>query len=114
MVVAAMDKKREIAIGIALQTRVLKTCPIHDHWFCENDELIDDEDISRAYSVAVELVRQHEMYAEEFHHDPHALTELLTQIISTAPDHCPDCRSTRTPSAPGRGRYPERRAVPRT
>lgn len=107
-----MGKKDEIAIGIALQTRVLKTCPVHDHLYCEDDELIDDDDISRAYSVAVELVRQHEMYAEEFHHDPHELTDLLTQIISGAPNRCPDCEA---PAAkPRRGVYPERRAEPRT
>jgi hypothetical protein len=87
----AMGKKQEIAIGIALQTRVLKTCPVHNHLYCDDETLTDDENMARAFAVAIELVRQHETYAEEFHHDPHELTDLLSYTIGAAPECCPDC-----------------------
>jgi hypothetical protein len=87
----AMGKKQEIAIGIALQTRVLKTCPVHNHLYCDDETFTDDENMARAFAVAIELVRQHETYAEEFHHDAHELTDLLSYTISAAPECCPDC-----------------------
>ncbi len=87
-----MGKKQEIAIGIALQTQVLKTCPIHNQLYCD-DEFGDDQNMARAFSVAIDLVRQHEPYAEEFHHNAHELTDLLSYTIGSAPLHCPDCAS---------------------
>jgi hypothetical protein len=87
-----MGKKQEIAIGIALQTGVLKMCPIHNHLYCCEDEtLTDDENMARAFAVAIELVREHGVYAEEFHHDAHELTDLLSHTIGAAPACCPDC-----------------------
>ena len=87
-----MSKKEEIAIAIALQTQVLKTCPIHHQLYCGDDEPgIDDENMARAFAVAVDLVRQHEPYAEEFHHDAHELTDLLSYTIGSAPLCCPEC-----------------------
>ena len=90
-----MGKKQEIAIGIALQTQVLRTCPIHNQLFCDDEKFSDDENMSRAFALAVELVRQHAPYAEEFHHDPHELTDLLSHTIGSAPLCCPDCFSQR-------------------
>jgi len=86
-----MGKKQEIAIGIALQTQVLKTCPVHHQLYRDDEESTDDENMARAFAVAIELVRQHKLYAEEFHRDPHELTDLLSSTIGAAPICCPDC-----------------------
>ena len=86
-----MNTKQEIAIGIALQTQVLKICPIHNQLYCDEEQYSDDEHMARAFAVAIELVNQHAPFAEEFHHDAHALTDLLSSTIGAAPDHCPDC-----------------------
>ena len=97
--VTAMSKKEEMAIAIALQTQVLKTCPIHNQVYCcDDDEGGDDENMARAFGVAVDLVRQHEPYAELFHHDAHELTDLLSHTIGAAPLCCPDCMKTREPA----------------
>jgi hypothetical protein len=97
MGLASMGRKQEIAIGIALQTRVLKTCPLHNQLYCDDDECADDENMARAFAVAVELVRQHRPYADEFHHSAHELTDLLSHTISAAPSSCPDCAAQRYP-----------------
>jgi hypothetical protein len=97
MGIVTMGKRQEIAIGIALQTQVLKTCPIHDQLYCDDEEPTDDENMARAFAVAIELVRQYQPYAEEFHHDPHELTDLLSYTIGAAPASCPDCVSQRYP-----------------
>jgi hypothetical protein len=90
-----MGKKQEIAIGIALQTQVLKTCPLHNQLYRDDEEPADDENMARAFGVAIELVRQYQPYAEEFHHDAHELTDLLSHTIGAAPVSCPDCVSQR-------------------
>ena len=97
MGVSSMGKKQEIAIGIALQTQVLRTCPIHNQLYREDEEYTDDENMARAFAVAIELVRQHGPYGDEFHHDPHELTDLLSYTIGAAPASCPDCVSQRYP-----------------
>jgi hypothetical protein len=88
-----MEHKKTIAIEIALQTHVLKTCPIHHSIFCD-----DDVDPSGAFALAVELVRQHTPYVEEFHDDSHALTDLLSDTIGTAPLSCPHCANLPRPN----------------
>jgi len=95
MGVVTMGKRQEIAIGIALQTQVLKTCPIHNQLYCDDEESTADENMARAFGVAIELVRQHRPFAEEFHHDPHELTDLLSYTIGAAPASCPDCVAQR-------------------
>jgi hypothetical protein len=95
MVMTVMGKKQELAIGIALQTQVLKVCPVHNHVYCNDEVFTDDENMPRAFAVAIELVRQHEPYGEEFHHDAHELTDLLSYIIGAAPACCPDCELPR-------------------
>jgi hypothetical protein len=92
-----MGKKQEIAIGIALQTQVLKNCPIHNQLYCNDEQCYEDENenMAHAFAVALELVRQHAPYAEEFHHNAHELTDLLSHTIGAAPSHCPDCASPR-------------------
>jgi hypothetical protein len=83
-----MEQKQSIAFDIALQTHVLRACPIHNEIFCD-----DDVDPSAAFALAVELVRQHKPYREEFHNDPHELTDLLSATIGAAPTCCPLCAS---------------------
>ena len=101
-----MNKREEIAISIALQTQVLRTCPIHNQLYCCDDESdADDENMARAFAVAVDLVRQHEPYAKEFHHDAHELTDLLSYTIGSAPLCCPECIKACEPVS--------RQAVPR-
>jgi hypothetical protein len=81
-----MEHKQAIALEIALQTRVLKTCPLHNQIFCD-----DEVDPSTAFALAVDLVKQHTPYVGEFHDDPHALTDLLSATIGAAPSSCPGC-----------------------
>jgi len=103
----AMSKKQEIAIGIALQTRVLKTCPVHNRLFCDDETYTDDESMGRAFAVAIELVRQHNSYTEEFHQSTHELTDMLSDVIGAAPACCPDCELAQLPqvSDPSSGVY---------
>jgi hypothetical protein len=79
-------EKRAIAVEIALQTHVLKTCPLHNAVFCD-----DDVDPSSAFALAVDLVKQHTPYVDEFEGDAHELTDLLSAIIGDAPTCCPEC-----------------------
>ena len=72
-----MDKKQAIAIEIALQTHVLKTCPTHRQIYFD-----DDADTASAFALAIELVRKHKLYVDEFHDDEHALTDLLSECQS--------------------------------
>jgi hypothetical protein len=88
---AVMGKRHEIAIGIALQMHVLKICPVHHQLYCDDETDVDDANIARAFAVAVELVHEHPPYAEEFHHDAHELTDLLSDTIGEAPMCCPEC-----------------------
>jgi hypothetical protein len=90
-----MSKKQEIAIGIALQTQALKTCPIHNRLYRDDATPADDENTARAFGVAIELVHQYKPYAEEFRHNAHELTDLLSHTIGAAPVCCPDCVSER-------------------
>jgi len=91
-----MGKKQGIAIGIALQTQVLRVCRIHNQLYCDDEKFTDDENLARAFAVAIELVRQHPPYAEEFHHSARELIDLLSYTIGTAPECCPDCRTPRS------------------
>jgi hypothetical protein len=83
-----MDHKQAIAVEIALQTHVLQTCPEHHEIFYD-----DDVDPSSAFALAVELIRQHKPYVGEFQDDAHALTDLLSETISSVPRSCPHCPS---------------------
>ena len=101
-----MGVKQEIAIGIALQTQVLTTCPIHNEIYCDDEKFTDDENVARAFALAFELVRGHGPYAEAFHHDPHELTDLLSHTIGSMPSSCPECTAQRYPVAGGQVRAP--------
>jgi hypothetical protein len=83
-----MEKKQAIAIEIALQTQVLKTCPIHRNIYFD-----EDADAASAFALALELVRKHKPYVEEFHDDEHALMDLLSDTLSATPVCCPECQS---------------------
>ncbi len=85
-----MKHKQAIAVEIALKTKVLKTCPIHNELFCD-----DDVDPSGAFALAVELVAEHRSDVDEFHDDLHALTDLLSATIGATPTCCPVCASLR-------------------
>jgi hypothetical protein len=82
-----VEKKQVIAIGIALQTQVLKTCPIHRQLYFD-----DDVNPASAFALAIELVRKRKPYVQEFDNDEHALTDLLSHTLATAPVCCPQCR----------------------
>jgi hypothetical protein len=81
-----MDRKQVVAIGIALQTQVLKTCPIHQQIYFD-----DEVNPASAFALAIELVRQHKPLVEEFGNDEHALTDLLSDTLGTSPVCCPQC-----------------------
>jgi hypothetical protein len=83
-----MEKKQAIALEIALQTHVLKTCPIHRKIYLD-----DDADAASAFALAIELVRKHTPYVEEFHDDEHELTDLLSDTLGASPGRCPECQS---------------------
>jgi hypothetical protein len=83
-----MDKKQGIAIEIGLQTHILKCCPVHQQIYLD-----DDVDPAGAFALAIELVRKHKPFVQDFHDDEHALTDLLSDTLGTVPDCCPECRS---------------------
>jgi hypothetical protein len=86
-----MNRKQAIAIEIALQTHVLRTCPIHGEIYCD-----DEVDPAAAFALAVELVKEHTPYVNEFQDDAHELTDLLSETISVAPDGCRHCSGVLT------------------
>jgi hypothetical protein len=83
-----MEKKQVIAIGIALQTQVLKTCPVHSTIYFD-----DDVNPAGAFALAIELIRKHTPYVAEFHDDEHELTDLISDTLGTTPSCCPECRA---------------------
>ena len=97
-----MEKKQLIAIGIALQTQVLKTCPVHRQLYFD-----DDVNPAGAFALAIDLVRKRKPYVDAFH-DEHELTDLLSDTLGTTPIGCPECQcSVRSNSLPDRGRFSE-------
>jgi hypothetical protein len=101
--ITAVEKKKSIAIEIALQTHVLKTCPIHRQIYFD-----DDADAASAFALAIELVRKHKPYVQEFHHDEHELMDLLSDTLGATPLCCPDCQSSlMSGSQPDRSRFVE-------
>jgi hypothetical protein len=100
----AVDKKQLIAIGIALQTQVLRTCPVHRQLYFD-----DEANPASAFALAVDLVRNHKPYVDEFHNDAHELTDLLSDTLATTPIGCPECQpSARLSSPPDRSGLGER------
>jgi hypothetical protein len=98
-----MEKKQAIAIEIALQTHVLKTCPIHRQIYFD-----DDADAASAFALAIELVRKHKPYVEAFHDDEHELMDLLSETLGATPVCCPECQSVGVLSSlPDRGGFIE-------
>lgn len=87
--ITTVEKKKSIAIEIALQTHVLKTCPTHQQIYFD-----DDADAASAFALAIELVRKHKPYVGEFHDDEHELMDLLSDTLGAAPLCCPDCQSS--------------------
>jgi hypothetical protein len=83
-----MEKKQVIAIEIGLQTQVLKACPVHHQLYLD-----DDVNPAGAFALAVELIRKHRRYVEEFHDDEHELTDLLSDTLGITPMCCPGCQS---------------------
>jgi hypothetical protein len=83
-----MEKKQALAIEIALQTHVLKTCPTHRQIYFD-----DDADTASAFALAIELVRRHKPYVDEFHADEHELMDLLSDTLGATPLSCPECQS---------------------
>lgn len=75
-----------MAVTIALQTHVLRTCPLHNEIFCD-----EEGDAASAFALASELVRQHTAYVADFRNNMHELTDLLSETIAAAPECCPMC-----------------------
>jgi hypothetical protein len=97
-----MEKKQLIAIGIALQTQVLKTCAVHRQLYFD-----DDVNPASAFALAIDLVRKRKPYVDAFY-DEHELTDLLSDTLGTTPIGCPECQSSvRSNSLPDRGRFSE-------
>jgi hypothetical protein len=84
-----MDQRQNVAVTIALQTHVLRTCPLHD-------QLIYDEeaDLSSAFALAEDLVRHDRPYVRDFRKSMHELTDLLRETIAAAPMECPLCAAS--------------------
>ena len=84
-----MDQRQSVAVTIALQTHVLRTCPLHD-------QIIYDEeaDPSCAFALAEDLVRHDMPYVRDFRKSTHELTELLGETIAAAPVECPLCAAS--------------------
>jgi hypothetical protein len=87
------DEKHSIAMGIALQTQVLKICPVHRQLFCD-----DEVDPAVAFAVAAQLIHNDKPSADVFREDIHDLADLLTDVISTAPCSCSECVQPLMPS----------------
>jgi hypothetical protein len=83
-----MERKQAIAMGIALQTQVLKNCPVHGQVYFD-----DEVNPAGAFALAIELVRKHKPYVDEFRDDEHALTDLLSRTLAEAPVCCLQCQS---------------------
>ena len=82
-----MESKQAVAIGIALQTHVLRTCPLHQQIYLD-----DDTDPASAFALAIELIRQREPFVREFNDNEHELTDLLSDTLGMSPVCCPQCR----------------------
>jgi hypothetical protein len=83
-----------------LQTQVLKTCPVHHQLYLD-----DDVNPAGAFALAIELVRKHTPYVEEFHDDEHELTDLLSDTLGTTPMRCPECQSSANLGSLDRSRF---------
>ena len=78
-----------MAVAIALQTHVLRTCPLHDQL------LYDEEaDPACAFALAEDLVRHDIPYVRGFRESTHELTDLLSETIAAAPVECPLCAAS--------------------
>jgi len=84
------DEKHSIAMGIALQTQVLKICLVHRELFCD-----DEVDPAIAFAVAAQLINNDQQSSDVFREDIHDLSDLLTDVISTAQCNCPQCAHPR-------------------
>jgi hypothetical protein len=91
-----MERRQVVAIGIALQTQVLKTCPIHHQLYFD-----DEVNPASAFALAIELVRQHKPFVEDFENDEHQLTDLLSDTLGTTPLCCPECAQQRVLTVSG-------------
>jgi hypothetical protein len=92
-----MDQKHSIALGIGLQTQVLKQCPIHRQLY------YDDADPSPAFALALELVKSRIPYVNAFQNDAHQLMDLLSEAIAASPVECPECGLLHPQWQPGVG-----------
>ena len=82
----AVQQKELVAIGIALQTQVLKSCPVHGELHFD-----DENNMGRAFSLAGDLGRQLIECVGAFRDDGYQLTDVLSDILGRAPAWCPRC-----------------------
>jgi hypothetical protein len=92
-----MERRHAVAIGIALQTQVLKSCPVHHQIYFD-----DEADAASAFALAIKLVRERAPYVADFHEDEHSLTDLLSDTLSLTPVSCPACQAAERVAAVGR------------
>ena len=84
-----LERRQAIAIGIALQTQVLKTCPVHRQLYFD-----DEVNPASAFALAIELFRKHKPYVDAFCNDEHELTDLLSRTLAETPLCCQECQSS--------------------
>ena len=61
-----MDQRQNVAVTIALQTHVLRTCPLHDQLIYD-----DEADLGGAFALAEDLVRHDAAYVRDFRKSTH-------------------------------------------
>jgi hypothetical protein len=84
-----MDQRQSVVVTIALQTHVLRTCPLHDQLICD-----EEADLGSAFALAEDLVRHDMPYVRDFRKSTHELTDLLSETIAAAPVECPLCAAS--------------------
>jgi len=84
-----VQQQRELlAVGIALQSHVLKICQRHNRIYCD-----PGADLGAAFALALQTFRRRGAEARIFSDDEHALLDLLSAKIGAADDCCPRCVS---------------------
>lgn len=82
-----VDTERKIATEIALQARVLRECSAHRRLY------LVDTDPAPAFELALQLLQQRSARVALLRFDCRKLTELIGDILGSAPVICPECRA---------------------
>jgi hypothetical protein len=90
-----VEQKQLIAIGIGLQTQVLKICEVHSRIFRD-----EEADPGAAFALGLELFQARQPYVAAFGADLEELLELLCETLEAAPPRCPHCNAPRDAGCP--------------